>query len=163
MNLPDSCKELFLDGVTDIYLYQTNNLSFAIPFSVPQILSLTVDKMPSPNVHLSLADENAIIATSLSAKVSPDLNGNGIIYSYEISAVIASGIETISEIHKDIKQNDCYVVLRRDDGTLRLCYTLPNTFLFKPTESVSSSDNSTSLSVTLKAMSDFIELIYTQG
>lgn len=163
MNLPNNCRELFLDGVTDVYLYQNSKLSFTIPFNVQQILQLSVSNMPSPDVHLSLTDEKALIATSLSAKVSPELSGNGMVYSYEISATIASGFDTIIEIQKDFRQNDYYVVLRMNDGSLRLCYTMPNTFLFKPTENVTSSETSTSLTITLKAMSDFIELTYTQG
>lgn len=163
MNMPDNCKEFFLDGVTDIYLYQNSKLSFTIPFNVPQILQLSVSNMPSPDAHFSLAAVDALIATSLSAKVSPELSGNGIVYSYEISATIVSGLDTIIEIQKDFQQNDYYVVLRMNDESLRLCYTMPNTFLFKPVENVSSSESSTTLTITLKAMSDFIKLTYMQG
>lgn len=40
MVLPDNCKEFFLAGITDVYIYPTKSSSIPVPFSVAQILNI---------------------------------------------------------------------------------------------------------------------------
>ena len=85
MQLPDKCKELFLEGITDVMFYPK---------------------------------EDCII---------PVL-GNGTIYTYNISANIEFGGENVRRAYQIMRDKEYYVVLRKMDGSLQLCYSLPHTF-----------------------------------
>ena len=69
MKLPDSCRELFLDGVTDAYFYAVRESSVPIPFSIPMILQITGCHFAGEALHVALSEgDNYIISDSITAK-----------------------------------------------------------------------------------------------
>lgn len=162
MNLPQECRETFLDGVIDAYFYSVEGSSLSEPFNVGQILQINDCSFTDPVLHIATTGEDYVIADSITAKVTPDIAGNGTVYTFDISANITEGCENAREAYKNMRGNDYYVVLRKQDGSFYLCYTLPNTFVMKNTVTASMGDEQRSLSVGLKAMSEFIPISIKQ-
>jgi hypothetical protein len=162
MNTTDNCKETFLSGVTDAYFYSTENTTFAVPFSVARQLQLTDCILPSPELHIATTGDDYVVADSITAKTTLDLGGNGMVYTYDISATVTIGIDNVREAFSNMDGKDYYVVLSRTNGTHKLCYTLPGTFIFKPATSTTQTDETVTVSVTLKALSDFIDISLKQ-
>ena len=157
MNLPNSCLETFLEGVAEVFVYPTANCTIPVPFCVAQILELQNCSFVNPALHLALTDGLGanVIASSLTAKVTPGVEGSGTIYNFDISASVESSSDNVRDIYKEIEKKDCIVVLKLMDDTMRLCYTLPNTFnLSHPLSYDSNSQRS--ISMTLKSRSEFI-------
>lgn len=158
MNLPNNCRETFLDGITDAYFYPTEGTVLSIPFSVAQILQMNNCQFPEAALHIATAGEEYVLADSITAKVTPNIAANGTVYTFEISANITDGGENVCEAYKNMRENTYYIVLRKQDGSLCLCYTLPGTFVFKTSSSVSMSDEQRTVTASLQAMSDFIPI-----
>ena len=156
----ENCKERFLEGITDAYIYPSVNAVLPVPFSVAQILRMNNCKFGDALLHIATAEETYVVADTLSAKSTPERNGNGTVFSLEISATITDGKENVRETQRKIaiEGDDYYIVLCREDGQLLLCYTLPNTFSFKANTSLSQSEEQMSLSISCKSMSDFISI-----
>ena len=156
----ENCKERFLEGITDAYIYPSVNAVLPVPFSVAQILRMNNCKFGDALLHIAIAEETYVVADTLSAKSTPERNGNGTVFSLEISATITDGKENIRETQRKIaiEGDDYYIVLCREDGQLLLCYTLPNTFSFKANTSLSQSEEQMPLSISCKSMSDFISI-----
>lgn len=158
MELPDSCKELFLEGFTDVYLYSAKGSTIAIPFCVANITSINDCKFSNCLLHLKVGSEDYVVCSSITAKVSTDIGGNGTVYSFEFAASLSEGYNNVRETLDTLVSGDCYIVLRTAEGQLLLCYTLPNTFLVKPSRSITQSDDTPALTFTAKAMSDLIPI-----
>lgn len=160
MVLPDNCKEFFLAGITDVYIYPTKSSSNPVPFSVAQILNINNCIFPDALLHIATQDGKPVVAQALTAKSTPGKMGCGSVFSLEISATITDGKENVRETQRKIaiEGDDYYIVLCREDGQLFLCYTLPNTFSFKANTSLSQSEEQMSLSISCKSMSDFISI-----
>lgn len=160
MILPDNCKEFFLAGITDVYIYPTKSSSIPVPFSVAQILNINNCIFPDALLHIATQDGKPVVAQALTAKSTPGKMGCGSVFSLEISATITDGKENVRETQRKIaiEGDDYYIVLCREDGQLFLCYTLPNTFSFKANTSLSQSEEQMSLSISCKSMSDFISI-----
>lgn len=159
MKLPDSCRELFLDGITDAYFYAARESSLPIPFIVQRVLQMNGCKFAGEALHLALSEgDNYIVTDGITAKQTSQEGGNGTAFSFEITANIEAGKENIPEIIKNMHGKDYYIVLRKQDDSLYLCYTLPNTFAIA--DSVTSQNNAETRSVTAtcKAMSEFIPI-----
>lgn len=157
MNLPNSCLETFLEGVAEVFVYPVENCNIPVPFCVAQILELKNCRFTIPVLHLALVEglDANVIASSLTAKVTPAIEGSGTIYSFDISAAVESGSDNVRDIYKVMEKKDYNVVLRLTDGTLRLCYALPNTF--RLSHPLSLEDNAQrNISITLKSRSEFI-------
>lgn len=156
----ENCKEIFLEGITDAYIYPSVNSVLPVPFAVAQILRMNNCKFGDALLHIATAEETYVVADTLSAKSTPARNGNGTVFSLEISATITEGKENVRETQRKIaiEGDDYYIVLCREDGQLFLCYTLPNTFSFKANTSLSQSEEQMSLSISCKSMSDFISI-----
>ena len=159
MKLPDSCRELFLDGVTDAYFYAVYESSVPIPFSIPMILQINGCKFAGEALHVATSEgDNYVISDSITAKQTSSEGGNGIVFKFEIAANIRDGKENISEIIKKMHRKDYYIVLRKQDDTIYLCHTLPGTFSI--TDSVTAQNDAETRSITAicQAMSEFIPI-----
>lgn len=159
MKLPDSCRELFLDGITDAYFYAARESTLPVPFCVQRVLQINGCKFAGEALHLALSEgDNYIVTDGITAKQTSQEGGNGTAFSFEITANIEAGKENIPEIIKNMHGKDYYIVLRKQDDSLYLCYTLPNTFAIA--DSVTSQNNAETRSVTAtcKAMSEFIPI-----
>lgn len=160
MDLPQKCKEQFLDGVVDAYVYTMDASTVPVPFSVAQILSINSCVFPSVLLHVTTTgNESGLDADSITAKTSVDIGGNGTIFTFELSATISDGNnDNVREACKATQGKDCLVVLRKADDTLYLCYTLPGTFTIKPTDSITQSVEQHTLTISLKSLSAFIPI-----
>ena len=129
MELPNKCKELFLEGITDVMFYKKEECVIPVPFSMAQVLYINNCKLPAePTLRLATSGENYVIVENLTVKMTLAKQGNGTIYTYNMSANVANGGENVVEAYRNMRDKDYLVVLRKMDGSLQLCYTLPNTF-----------------------------------
>lgn len=158
MDIPQECREFFLDGITDVFLYPVGSSTISIPFSVAQILKINDCDFKDPLIHITTYEENNVIADSITAKTTLSQSGNGTIYTIEINVNLIDGKEQVANICKSLDKNDFYVVLRKVDGAFLLAYTLPNTFLFQSTVSLSQTDETRTITITTKSMSDLIPI-----
>lgn len=159
MKKANSCRELFLDGVTDAYFYAARESSLPIPFIVQRVLQMNGCKFAGEALHIATSEgDNYVVADAITAKQTSLEGGNGTAFSFEITANIEAGKENIPEIIKNMHGKDYYIVLRKQDDSLYLCYTLPNTF--RITDSVTSQNDAETRSVTAicQAMSEFIPI-----
>lgn len=159
MKLSDNCRELFLDGITDAYFYAARESSLPIPFIVQRVLQINGCKFAGEALHIATSEgDNYVVTDGITAKQTSQEGGNGTAFSFEITANIEAGKENISEIIKNMYGKDYYIVLRKQDDSLYLCYTLPNTFAIA--DSVTSQNNAEtrSITATCKAMSEFIPI-----
>jgi hypothetical protein len=159
MKLPDSCRELFLDGVTDAYLYAVRDSSVPIPFSIPLILNMNGCKFAGEALHLATSEgDNYVISDSITAKETSSEGGNGTVFKFEITANISDGKANMSEIIKNMHGKDYYIVLRKQDDSLYLCHTIPGTFSIAPSVTIQMDAESRSITATCQAMSEFIPI-----
>lgn len=159
MNLPESCRELFLDGVTDAYFYAVLESSVPIPFSIPLILNINGCSFAGEALHVSLSEgDNYVISDSITAKQTSSEGGNGTVFKFEITANISDGKANIPEIIKNMHGKDYYIVLRKQDDSLYLCHTIPGTFSITPSVTVQNDAESRSITATCQAMSEFIPI-----
>ncbi len=160
MELAQKCKEQYLDGVTDAYVYPMDGSTVSVPFSVAQILSINSCVFPSALLHVTTTgDESGLDADSITAKTSADIGGNGTVFTFEVSATVSDGNnDNVREACKAMRNKDCLVVLGKADGTLYLCYSLPGTFAIKPTDSMTESVEQHTLTISLKSLSAFIPI-----
>lgn len=159
MKLPDSCRELFLDGVTDAYFYALWESSVPIPFSIPMVLLISGCHFAGEALHVATSEgDNYVISDGITAKQTSSEGGNGTVFKFEIAANISDGRENIPEIIKNMHGKDYYIVLRKQDDSLYLCHTLPGTFNI--TDSVTSQNDAETRSITAicQAMSEFISI-----
>lgn len=159
MKLPDSCRELFLDGITDAYLYAVRDSSVPIPFSIPLILQITGCHFAGEALHIATSEgDNYVISDSITAKETSSDGGNGTVFKFEITANISEGKANMPEIIKNMHGKDYYIVLRKQDDSLYLCHTIPGTFSITPSVTVQNDAESRSITATCQAMSEFIPI-----
>lgn len=159
MQLPEKCKELFLEGITDVMFYPKEECVIPVPFSMAQVLYINNCKLPTePTLCLAMSGENFVIAESLSVKVTMAKQGNGTIYTYNISANIAHGGENVREAYRNMRDKTYYVVLRKLDGSLQLCYTLPGSFAIGSEITCSDSSQDRTFTASLKSLSEPIPI-----
>ena len=159
MQLPDKCRELFLEGITDVMFFPKEECVIPVPFSMAQVLYINNCKLPAePTLRLATSGENFVIAENLSVKVTLAKQGNGTIYTYNISVNIANGGENVREVYRNMRDKLYYVVLRKLDGLLLLCYTLPGTFFLGGTLTCSQSEQAREFTAALQALSEPIPI-----
>lgn len=159
MKLPDSCRELFLDGITDAYFYAARESSLPIPFIVQRVLQINGCKFAGEALHLALSEgDNYVVTDGITAKQTSQEGGNGTAFSFEIAANVIAGKENIPEIIKNMHGKDYYIVLRKQDDSLYLCYTLPNTFAIADSVTNQNNAETRSVTATCNAMSEFIPI-----
>ena len=155
-NLSNNCSEKFLSGVTDVYVYPPSEAQLPIPFNVGQILSMS-SKFGTAVLHIATESEVAdVMAETITAKSTHAESGNGTLYTFNISGSVENGQDNVREAVKTLRKTDYFVVLKTQGGTRYLVNTLPNTFLFRSTDSKSSTDDARDFAISAKAMSDFI-------
>lgn len=159
MKLPDSCRELFLDGVTDAYFYAVFESSVPIPFSIPMILQINGCKFAGEALHIATSEgDNYVISDGITAKQTSSEGGNGTVFKFEITANISDGKANIPEIIKKMHGKDYYIVLRKQDDTIYLCHTLPGTFSITDSVTAQNDAETRSITATCQAMSEFIPI-----
>ena len=158
MNIPENCRGTFLSGITDVYFYPYDVAQLPMPFNVGQISQMGNCFLGDVSLHVAIAGEEYVIADSITAKVTPAIAQNGTTYTFEVTANVTDGGENVREAYKNMREKDYYIVLRRVDGTLLLCYTMPNTFSIKYAVSATTSDETCTITASTKAMSDFIPI-----
>lgn len=159
MKLPDSCRELFLDGVTDAYFYAVFESSVPIPFSIPMILQIPGCHFAGEALHIALSEgDNYVISDGITAKQTSSEGGNGTVFKFEITANISDGKANIPEIIKKMHRKDYYIVLRKKDDSLFLCHTLPGTFSITDSVTAQNDAETRSITATCQAMSEFIPI-----
>lgn len=164
MNVPNSCREIFLDGITDVYFYPVKNTTLPVPFFVQQILLMNGCQFADVALHIATNDmEDQVVADAVTVKVTPAVGGNGTVYTFEVSATVAIGGENVREAYKNMQGKDYYIVLRKQDGTYHLCYTLPNTFSLLPSLTNQSNTETYTVAATTKAMSDLIPITFKEN
>lgn len=163
MQLPDKCREIFLEGVTDVMFYPKEECVIPVPFSMAQVLEINNCKLPAePTLYLATSGENFVIAEKLSVKVTLAKQGNGTIYSYNFSANIAHGGENVCEAYRNMRDKSYYVVLRNMEGSLLLCYTLPGTFAIEGNITCIEDSQDRTFTATLKALSEPIPITLSE-
>lgn len=159
MKLPDSCRELFLDGVTDAYLYAVRDSSVPIPFSIPMLVQINGCHFAGEALHIATSEgDNYVISDSITAKQTSSEGGNGIVFKFEITANISEGKANMPEIVKNMHGKDYYIVLRKQDDSLYLCHTLPGTFSITDSVTAQNDAETRSITATCQAMSEFISI-----
>lgn len=159
MKLPDSCRELFLDGVTDAYFYAVFESSVPIPISIPMILQILGCHFAGEALHVALSEgNNYVISDGITAKQTSSEGGNGTVFKFEITANISDGKANIPEIIKKMHGKDYYIVLRKQDDTIYLCHTLPGTFSITDSVTAQNDAETRSITATCQAMSEFIPI-----
>lgn len=159
MKSPDSCRELFLDGVTDTYLYAVRDSSVPIPFSIPMLVQINGCHFAGEALHIATSEgDNYVISDSITAKQTSSEGGNGIVFKFEITANISEGKANMPEIVKNMHGKDYYIVLRKQDDSLYLCHTLPGTFSITDSVTAQNDAETRSITATCQAMSEFIPI-----
>lgn len=159
MELPNKCKEFFLEGITDVMFYPKEKCVIPVPFSMAQVLYINNCSLPAePVLRLATSGENYVIVENLKVKVTLAKQGNGTIYTYDISANVANGGENVREAYRNMRDKEYYVVLRKKDGSLQLCYTLPHTFGIGGTTDNSQTELARTFTATTQALSEPIPI-----
>ena len=159
MQLSNKCKELFLEGVTDVMFYPKEECVIPVPFNMAQVLYINNCSLPAePTLRLATSGENYIIVENLTVKMTLARQGNGTIYTYNISANVANGVENVVEAYRNMRDKEYLVVLRKTDGSLHLCYTLPNTFGMGSSTDNSQTVLSRAFTATTQALSEPIPI-----
>lgn len=159
MQLPNKCKELFLEGITDVMFYPKEECVIPVPFSMAQVLYINNCSLPAePVLRLATSGENYVIVENLKVKVTLAKQGNGTIYTYDISANVEHGGENVREAYRNMRDKEYYVVLRKMDGSLQLCYTLPHTFGIGGTTDNSQTELARTFTATTQALSEPIPI-----
>lgn len=159
MNKPDNCREIFLDGITDVVVSDLESLNISVPWQVPQVLELEHVTIPSnPPLHIATSGDHFVVADSITAKSSVDMTGSLHVYSFDISANIIEGNDNVREVCKNMRLKDHVVLLRKADGSYVLCYTLPSTFSISSTATMERGRSSRTITIKTKALSDFINI-----
>ena len=164
MDLPESCKEIFLEGITDTYFYSVRDSTIPIPPNMQRILQINSCRFAGEALHLSLQEnEQCVVAESITAKQTSQEAGVGTVFSFEITANLENGKDRIAEIIKKMHGNDYYIVLRKQDDGLYLCYTLPSTFAITDSKTTQNDVETCSVTATCKAMSEYIPISIGMG
>ena len=159
MELPNKCKELFLEGITDVMFYPMEECIIPVPFNMAQVLYINNCKLPAePTLRLATSGENYVIVENLTVKMTLAKQGNGTIYTYNMSANVVNGGENVVEAYRNMRDKDYLVVLRKTDGSLQLCYTLPNTFGIGNSTDNSQTGLSRAFTATTQALSEPIPI-----
>ena len=159
MELPNKCKELFLEGITDVMFYPREECVIPVPFNMAQVLYINNCSLPAdPTLRLATSGENYVIVDNLTVKMTLAKQGNGTIYTYNISANVANGGENVVEAYRNMRDKDYLVVLRKTDGSQHLCYTLPNTFGIGGSTDNSQAELARTFTATTQAMSEPIPI-----
>ena len=145
MKKTENCRELFLRGVTDAYLYAVRDSTLPIPCNIAGLLQMNGCRFAGEALHIATIEgDNYVTADSITAKQTSSVAGNGTVFSFEITA--------------KMRGKDYYIVLRKQDDSLYLCYTLPGTFGITSSATAQIDGETVSVTATCQAMSEFIPI-----
>lgn len=174
------CEELYLDGLMQIDVFRVKDLGILLPPSVPALTQLVLApdlsgvkplfslSMVSEVMSLNgaafadvalLVDGNEVKAT---LKTTKSLNSMGAVYSYDLQVSGMNGLEShiqeAMQAESGMQDNEASVVLRFQNGAVRLLYLLHNTFTFAVEQNFSGSDTLSTLKITGQSLSNLIKL-----
>ncbi len=152
----ENCKESYLEGVVGVAVYPASGVKLPVPFSLRQTISINNPTLGTSVFNATTSGDEGIIADSITAKVTPSVAENGFVFSHEITISIVAGADEVRKAHRNIGIEYHHVVLTTADGQQYLCCACPGSFSFIPTATKTATDDSISLVVSLKSMSEFI-------
>lgn len=154
----EKCKELFLEDIVKVCLFQSKSCQFPIPFSIQNIQEMTGYTLPKETMAIGL-DANIITAKegTLSAKSTQERTANGVIYTFSIEATVEGKEDDLSMAYNKIIKEDHVAVIYTQDGMKYLCYSLPNTFDISMPITINGY-TSTKVSLSMKSCSNFIRI-----
>lgn len=160
MELPNTCREVFLDGITDIYIYPVHGSSFPIPNFVAGIQMMNTCQLPAAALHIATheGDDTHVVASNIKGKASLADTGKGIVYTYNITCNVDFGGNNAREAQEKMKGKDHLVVLKKKDDTLNLLYTLAGSFSFRTSADVDQSGETRTATIATQALSDLIPI-----
>lgn len=156
--MDSQCKEAFLDDVVRIDVYQSSEVSFALPVNIPGINSMATPSLPTAQLHLSYGDSDAGYAVrdgSIKVKQSQKKHGNYLIYIYNIEAVVESGVNGVVDKVGAMLHKDHHIVATKASGDRVLLYGLPNSWSIDQ----SNDAKDLSLKMAVSSVNGFISLI----
>lgn len=158
----DNCREFFLKGVTDIYVHSLDASVIPQPFSVPGIRILSGCEFGEPLLHVSICEDSEIVGEKLSAKASMTKGNLGWVYSFAISAEFMLDYGILADVLSSLNKKACCVLLKVVDGTVYLCYAVPDSFKCVVTSSMSMTSFKHSLQIDCQSLSSFIPLAMSE-
>ena len=158
----DNCREFFLKGVTDIYVHSLIASVIPQPFSVPNIRNLSGCEFGAPLLHVSIREDSEIVGEKLSAKASMTKGNLGWVYSFAISAEFMLDYGILADVLSSLNKKACCVLLKVVDGTVYLCYAVPDSFKCVVTSSMSMTSFKHSLQIDCQSLSSFILLAMSE-
>ena len=157
MSTEIKCDELFLEGVTDLYLYPFVVGNLMAPFYEINIKELHDIEPPECALHISTIEGNEILASSISAKQTQKKEMLGIVYDFEVSASVEESNDELHFSPASLHYEDYFVVLKLADERLFLCNSIPGTFDISIPYSIEETRQST-VRISLRSLSGFIHM-----
>ena len=157
MSTEIKCDELFLEGITDLYLYPFVAGNLMAPFYKSNIKELHDVEPPECSLHISTIEGNKILASSISAKQTQTKEILGIVYDFEISASVEESNDELHFSPAFLHYEDYFVMLKLADERLFLCNSIPGTFDISIPYSIEETRQST-VRISLRSLSGFIHM-----
>lgn len=155
--MDSQCKEAFLEDVVRIDVYNSSEVSFTLPVNLPGINSMAAPSLPAAKLSLVYGESEAAYAVrdgSIKVKQTQKQAGSGLIYIYNVEAVVETGISDVVERVRGMLNADHHIVATKADGMRYLLYALPNTF----SADQSNDSSELSLKMAVSSVSGFVVL-----
>lgn len=151
-----SCLEQFLTDVIRVKLVPASACSFAVPFQIGGLTSIS-GTIGEAALQLSYSADDSDEGEYESAptlKQTERREPAGTIVSHELQVPVTAGFSDVRRAVADLQHEDFHLVLDTSDGESYLCYALPNTSQVLMDEQGVS--NTATVKVTLQSMSHCI-------
>lgn len=148
----NACNEFFLDELIRLELYSISE-SISVPSTLPNIVSLDIKEDPVLDISF-ISSPISIKEGTLTVKQSHRKFGSNLLYTYNIEAIIETGILKLEEMCYKISRNDYYVVLTKQDNSRLLLFTLTNTFNVNIQDSLGTG----TLKISLSSLNNYISI-----
>lgn len=137
MELPKECYEVFLEDITDIFIYKKVDVRIPMPATIPGVTEIKNCTFGTSALHIAyffaqtegeetfnaVAEDNTMVA-----KTNISHHGGLTLYNIEVSATIEIATDEVQAAFLATDGEDCVFVVKQSDGTLHLCHSLPGTF-----------------------------------
>lgn len=155
----NNCREFFLDGVLEVSLEFADEHYLQIPPYVPHIESLNIEEGINPFLRFSLSDDSSdFVVDSITVKNVPNRQECGVVYSFEATINISSGLNNIRELYNLAEGNDFNVVIKKASGAYVFCYSLDGASDISMQTSANATEESATLTIKTESLSDLIPL-----
>ena len=154
------CNEINSKDIADIMVYNQSDVSAALPPSVPGLTSLKLSSLGTPLATISVReadDVDMVMDVSPNVKVTSVIQGKGMSYVHDITAVAAYFPEKAAELNERVKNSDIHLIYRYIDNTYGMSYGFPESTMLTIEDSVSSGRNAT-IKAQIKSLSGLIEV-----